>query len=69
MSDAVYSVTEIVGSSNKSIEEAIKTGIATASKSLRNLSWFEVKEIRGDISGADIRHYQVVMKVGFRYEK
>ena len=69
MSDAVYSITEIVGSSDKSIEDAIKTGIATASKSLRNLSWFEVKEIRGDIAGSDIRHYQVVMKVGFRYEK
>ena len=69
MSDAVYSVTEIVGSSDKSIEDAIRTGIATAGKSLRNLSWFEVKEIRGDIDNSEIRHFQVVMKIGFRYEK
>ena len=47
MSDNVYSVTEIVGSSSKSIEEAIDNAIATASQTLRNLDWFEVIETRG----------------------
>jgi len=64
----VYSVTEIYGSSEKSIEEAIQGAIATASKTLRHLDWFEVKEIRGHIADGKVAHYQVGMKVGFRYE-
>jgi len=64
----VYSVTEIYGSSEKSVEEAIQGAIATASKTLRHLDWFEVKEIRGHIADGKVAHYQVGMKVGFRYE-
>lgn len=68
MTNNVYSVTEIYGSSEKSIEEAIQGAIATASKTLRHLDWFEVKEIRGHIADGKVAHYQVGMKVGFRYE-
>jgi flavin-binding protein dodecin len=68
MSDHVYSVTEIVGSSGGSIDEAIKNGIATAAKTLRNLEWFEVTQIRGHIDNGKLAHYQVQMKLGLRYE-
>ena len=66
---ATYSITEIVGTSPTSVDDAIKNGIATASKSLRNLNWFEVTEIRGYIGGESAPQYmQVTMKLGFRYE-
>ena len=68
MSDHVYSVTEIVGSSGVTIDEAIRNGIATAAKSLRQLEWFEVTEIRGHIDNGKLAHYQVQMKLGLRYE-
>ena len=68
MSDHVYSVTEIVGSSGRSLDEAIRNGVATAAKSLRQLEWFEVTEIRGHIVNGAVEHYQVQMKLGLRYE-
>jgi flavin-binding protein dodecin len=69
MSESVYSVTEIVGSSSKSIEDAIDNAIATASKTLRNLDWFEVIESRGHIVEGKVGHYQVHLKLGFRYDQ
>ena len=68
MTDHVYSVTEIVGSSESSIEEAIKNGIATAAKSLRQLEWFEITQLRGQIDHGKVAHFQVQMKLGLRYE-
>ena len=69
MTDHVYSVTEIVGSSETSIEEAIQNGIATAAKSLRQLEWFEVTQLRGQIDQGKVAHFQVQMKLGLRYEE
>ena len=69
MSDNVYSVTEIVGTSRKSIEDAIHNAIATASQTLRNLDWFDVVETRGHIVDGKVAHYQVHLKLGFRYER
>ena len=69
MSDHVYAVTEIVGSSKDSMEDAVKGAVATASKTLRNLEWFEVTEIRGHIENDKVGHFQVGVKLGFRYEK
>lgn len=69
MSDNVYGVTEVVGSSEVSIDDAARNAIRTASKSVRNLEWFEVSQIRGHIVEDDVGHFQVVMKLGFRYEK
>lgn len=68
MSDHVYRVTEVVGSSADSIEQAINTAIETASGTLRNMTWFELSEIRGDIRDGKVSHYQVGIKIGFRYE-
>ena len=68
MADHVYSVTEVYGSSSKSLDDAIRNAIKTASKSLRNLEWFEVSEIRGHIVDSDVGHFQVGVKLGFRYE-
>lgn len=68
MSEHVYRVTEIVGTSSDSVEAAIRNGIGRASQTLRGLDWFEVVEIRGAIGDADVSSFQISMKVGFRLE-
>ena len=65
MSDNVYSVTELYGSSSDSIEKAIENAVSTASASLRNLDWFEVTQVRGHIEDGAVGHWQVTIKVGF----
>jgi hypothetical protein len=67
--DHTYKVTEIVGSSEVGIDDAVKNGIGRASKTLRNLDWFEVTDIRGAMKDGAIGWYQVTMKVGFRLEE
>ena len=69
MADPTYAISEIVGTSSKGIDDAINNGIATASKTLRNLDWFEVASVRGSIADGAVRQYQVTMKVGFRYDE
>lgn len=64
--DNVYRITEIVGSSTTSIDDAIRTAISRANQTLRNLEWFEVVETRGHIENGEIGHFQVTLKVGFR---
>jgi flavin-binding protein dodecin len=66
--DHVYRKTELVGSSTKSVTDAIETAIARAAKTVRHIEWFEVSEIRGHVQDGKVAHYQVVMKVGFRVE-
>jgi flavin-binding protein dodecin len=68
VSNRTYVLNEIVGTSTESVHEAIRNGIARASATLRNLDWFEVVEVRGDIMDGQVGHYQVTMKVGFRLE-
>ena len=68
MSDNVYSITEIVGTSSDSIDAAIRNGVSRASRTLRNLDWFEVAEVRGHIVDGEVGHFQVRLKVGFRLE-
>jgi dodecin len=63
-----YRKTEIVGTSTEGVDDAIRNGIARADKTLRNLDWFEVGEIRGHLEGGQIAHVQVTMKVGFRLD-
>jgi flavin-binding protein dodecin len=68
MSDHVYKHIELVGSSQNSIEEAIQTAIKKASKSVRNMRWFQMTELRGHIDNNMVAHWQVTIKVGFTLE-
>ncbi|MFO8025452.1 dodecin [Thiohalophilus sp.] len=68
MSEHVYKIIELVGSSSKSSDDAIQNAIAKAGKSLHNLDWFEVVETRGHIVEGKIGHYQIKLKVGFRLD-
>ena len=68
MPDHTYRIIEIAGSSETSHADAIENAIARASKTMRNLRWFEVIQQRGEIEDGKIRHYQVSMKVGFTLE-
>ncbi len=67
--DHTYRVTELVGSSPDSIEQAIRNAIDRAGATLRHLDWFEVTEIRGHIVDGAIGHFQVGLKVGFQLEE
>lgn len=66
--DHTYRVTEIVGTSPDGLDQAIRNGVSRAGRTLRNLDWFEVTQIRGEIEGGEIQHFQVGMKVGFRLD-
>ena len=68
MSNRTYRLTEIVGTSDESVDAAIRNGIARASQTLRHLDWFEVTQIRGQIEDGQVAHYKVGLKVGFRLE-
>jgi flavin-binding protein dodecin len=61
-----YKKIEIVGSSKTGIDDAVRNAIAEASKSLRNIEWFEVGEIRGHVQDGQVAHFQVTVKIGFR---
>ena len=65
MSDHIYKIIQLVGSSPSSVEDAIQSAVTRASKSLKNLRWFEVLETRGQIEGVNVTHFQVTLKVGF----
>ena len=68
--DNVYATSEVYGSSSETIEDAIEKAVKTAAGHVRNLDWLEVKEIRGHIKeDGSIGHYQVGVKLGFRYER
>lgn len=68
MSNNVYKKLELVGSSDKSIEDAIHNAVETAGHSVKNLGWFEVMETRGHVENGKVHHFQVVVKVGFRFD-
>ncbi|KQY59348.1 dodecin family protein [Aeromicrobium sp. Root495] len=68
MSNRTYRISEIVGTSEQGVTEAIENGIKRAGQTLRHLDWFEVQGIRGQITDTDVSHYQVTLKVGFRLE-
>lgn len=65
MSNHVYKLIELTGSSPNSMEEAVQNAIARAAKTVRNMRWFEVVDTRGHIEGDRIAHWQVTVKVGF----
>jgi dodecin len=68
MPDHVYRIIEVAGSSQTSIEDAIANAVGRASRTLRQVSWFEVLQTRGQVESGKISSYQVVLKVGFTLE-
>jgi flavin-binding protein dodecin len=68
MANRTYRVTEIVGTSEQGVDQAIRNGITRASATLRHLDWFEVTQVRGQIVDGNVEHFQVGMKIGFRLE-
>ena len=68
MSDHVYRLSEIVGSSPNSVDEAIRTAIAKAAQTVRNIEWFQTEEIRGQVVDGAVAYFQVRLKVGFRVD-
>lgn len=68
MADHVYRVTEVVGTSPESTDAAIRNALARATKTLRNLDWFQVTETRGWLQDGQVGAFQVTMKVGFRVD-
>ena len=69
MSEHVYKLLELVGSSTASTDDAIRNAIEMASKTVRHIDWFEVVETRGHVADGKVAHYQVTLKVGFRLDE
>ncbi len=65
MSDHVYKIIEVVGSSPTGIEDAIEKAVARAASTIRDIRWFEVKETRGHVEDGRVAHYQVTLRIGF----
>ena len=68
MSNHVYKLLELAGSSTTSIEDAVQNAIAKAHQSVRNIHWFTITETRGHVSEGKVAHWQVTLKVGFTLE-
>ena len=68
MSSNVYGLSEIVGTSQEGVDDAIRVGVRRAASTLRGLDWFEVTNIRGHLVDGEIEHFQVTLKIGFRME-
>ena len=69
MTDHVYRLSEIVGSSSTSVDEAIRNAVAKASQTVRNIEWFQAQEIRGQIVDGNVAYFQVTVKIGFRVDE
>lgn len=69
MSDHVYKVIELVGSSATSIEDAIRNAVSQASRTVREMRWFEVADTRGHIEDGKVAHFQVTLRIGFTLDR
>jgi flavin-binding protein dodecin len=69
VTDHVYRLSEIVGSSTTSVDDAIRTAIRKAAQTVRNIEWFQTEEIRGQVVDGDVAYFQVTLKIGFRVEE
>jgi hypothetical protein len=69
MTDHTYRLTEIVGTSPDGIEEAIRNAVRRTSSTVRNVDWFEMTEVRGQVVDGEIAHFQVYLKIGFRVDE
>ena len=68
MSHHVYRLSEIVASSETGVDDAIRTAVSRAAQTVRNVEWFQVEEVRGQVADGQVAHFQVTLKVGFRVE-
>jgi flavin-binding protein dodecin len=68
VSDHVYRLSEIVGSSQSSVDDAIRNAIRKAAETVRNIDWFQTTEVRGQVVDGDVAYYQVTLKIGFRVD-
>ena len=68
MTERSYRLSEIVGTSTTTVDEAIRNGISSAAQEHDHLDWFEVTEVRGQVKDGKVNHFQVGMKIGFRLE-
>jgi hypothetical protein len=68
MEDHTYKKIEITGTSKSSVDEAINNALKKASESVKHMRWFEVVEVRGDIDGNKVNHFQVTVKIGFQVD-
>ena len=68
MSNHVYRLSEIVGSSPTSVDDAIRTAISKAAETVRNIEWFQTEEVRGQVVDGGVAHFQVRLKIGFRVD-
>ena len=69
MGDQVFKLVEVTGTSTTTLEEAVQCAISRAAKTVRNMRWFEVKEIRGHIDEQQVKHWQVTVKIGFTLDE
>lgn len=68
MGDHIYKLIELVGTSTKSVEEAVNNAVHRAGETIKNLRWFEIREIRGELDQNKVSHWQVTLKAGFTVE-
>ena len=68
MTDHVYRLSEVVGSSQTSVADAIRTAVRKAAETVRNIEWFEAQEIRGQVVDGEVAYFQVTVKIGFRVD-
>lgn len=68
MSDETYGISEIVGTSKTSVDDAIRTAIAKAAENRRHIRWFEVTQVRGHVEDQQVAHFQVSLKIGYTLE-
>ena len=68
MTDHVYRLSEIVGSSTTSVDDAVRTAVRKAAQTVRNIEWFQTEEIRGQVVDGDVAYFQVTLKIGFRVD-
>lgn len=69
MSDHVYKIVELTGSSAEGIEAAVRNAVERASDTVRNMRWFEVTDTRGHIADGAVAHWQVTVKIGFTLDR
>lgn len=69
MADNIYRIAEVVGTSNEGVDAAIRNAVSRASRTLRNLDWFEMTEVRGHLEDDHVADWQVTVKIGFRLEE